>query len=91
MLFCWDDDEGGNVDHIAEHGLTPDEVESAFNVIRQKLPTSVATSTSKEHHVCSSGVAAVGTFHVPFTEFLGESRYRRRHTECACYSCRIRL
>ena len=33
MLFCWDDDEGGNVDHIAEHGLTPDEVESAFDDI----------------------------------------------------------
>ena len=35
--------------------------------------------------MCSSGVKVVGTFHVPFTEFLCESRYRGRHTECACY------
>ena len=35
-------------------------------------------------------VKVVGTFHVPFTEFLGESRYRGRHTECACYFCRKR-
>ena len=35
MLFCRDDDEGGNVDHIAEHGLTPDEVESALDDIRR--------------------------------------------------------
>ena len=84
MLFCWDDNEGGNVDHIAEQGLTPDEVESAFDVMQQKLLTSVATPTSKEHQVCFSGAAVVGTFPVPFTEFLGESRSRRRHTECAC-------
>lgn len=35
MLFCWDHDEGGNVEHIAEHGLTTDEVESAFENIRR--------------------------------------------------------
>jgi uncharacterized DUF497 family protein len=30
--FDWDDpdDEGSNVAHVAEHGLTPDEVESAL-------------------------------------------------------------
>ena len=27
---------------------------------------------------------------MPFTEFLGESRSRGRHTECACYFCRTR-
>jgi uncharacterized DUF497 family protein len=26
-LFLWDDEKGGNVEHIAEHGLTPDDVE----------------------------------------------------------------
>lgn len=25
--FIWDDGPGGNVEHIAEHGLTPEEVE----------------------------------------------------------------
>jgi uncharacterized DUF497 family protein len=31
-LFDWDDldDESGNMAHIAEHGLTPEEVESAI-------------------------------------------------------------
>jgi uncharacterized DUF497 family protein len=31
-LIDWDDpdDEGSNTAHVAEHGLTPDEVESAF-------------------------------------------------------------
>ena len=32
-LFLWDDSPGGNVEHIAEHGLTPEEVESAFDNI----------------------------------------------------------
>ena len=32
-LFLWDDGPDGNVEHIAEHGLTPDEVESAFDNI----------------------------------------------------------
>ncbi len=32
-MFLWVDDPGGNVEHIAEHGLTPDEVESAFDDI----------------------------------------------------------
>ena len=26
----WDDDPGGNVDHIAINGLTPEEVEDVF-------------------------------------------------------------
>ena len=32
-MFLWDYGPGGNVEHIAEHGLTPDEVESAFDLI----------------------------------------------------------
>ena len=30
-MFLWVDEPGGNVEHIAEHGLAPDEVESAFD------------------------------------------------------------
>ena len=40
---------------------------------------------------CLTEFKVVGTFHVPFTEFLCESRYRGRHTECAYYFCRKRL
>lgn len=32
-MFLWDHSPGGNVEHIAEHGLTPAEVESAFENI----------------------------------------------------------
>ena len=32
-MFLWDDAPGSNVEHIAEHGLAPEEVESAFDNI----------------------------------------------------------
>jgi uncharacterized DUF497 family protein len=31
--YFWDDEEGGNVEHIEEHGLTPDDVEEAFQCV----------------------------------------------------------
>jgi uncharacterized DUF497 family protein len=40
--FLWDDSPGGNVEHIAEHGLTPEDVESAFENI-EKRTTSRST------------------------------------------------
>jgi uncharacterized DUF497 family protein len=30
-MFLWDHSPGGNVEHISEHDLTPEEVESAFD------------------------------------------------------------
>lgn len=38
-LFLWDDDpKTGNVAHIAEHGLSPEDVEHAFqNVLRETM------------------------------------------------------
>ncbi|MFM9961539.1 MAG: hypothetical protein ACKV2Q_09960 [Planctomycetaceae bacterium] len=35
-LFLWDDALGSHVEHIAEHGLTPEEVESAFDNIETR-------------------------------------------------------
>jgi hypothetical protein len=32
-LYLWDDEEGGNVEHLAEHDLTPDDVENAFRTV----------------------------------------------------------
>jgi hypothetical protein len=32
-MFLWVNDPGGNVEHLAEHSLTPAEVESAFGDI----------------------------------------------------------
>jgi hypothetical protein len=43
QVFLWDDAPGGNVEHIAEHGLTPDMVESAFEFIERQT-TSRSTS-----------------------------------------------
>ena len=42
-MFLWDDAPGSNVEHIAEHGLAPEEVESAFD--------NIETETTS----CSSG------------------------------------
>lgn len=35
-MFLWDYDVGGNVEHVTEHGLTPEEVESAFNAVERE-------------------------------------------------------
>ena len=35
-LFLWDDAPGSHVEHIAEHGLTPEEVESAFESLETR-------------------------------------------------------
>ncbi|MDB5391506.1 MAG: hypothetical protein JWM11_7152 [Planctomycetaceae bacterium] len=42
-LFLWDDTPGGNVEHTIEHGLTTDEVESAFDFVEVET-TSRSTS-----------------------------------------------
>lgn len=33
--FIWDEEPGGNVDHIAEHGLTPEDVIHAFHHVER--------------------------------------------------------
>ena len=38
--FIWDEEPGGNVDHVGEHGLTPDDVVHAFHHV-------VRTTTSR--------------------------------------------
>ncbi len=41
----WDDDPGGNVEHIAVNGLTPDEVDAVL--LDPYLPTQTNRSTGK--------------------------------------------
>jgi uncharacterized DUF497 family protein len=31
LTIIWDDGPGGNVEHVAEHGLTPEDVEEVLN------------------------------------------------------------
>jgi uncharacterized DUF497 family protein len=42
--FIWNDEPGGNVDHIAEHGLTPADVEA---VICNPLETTTSRSSGR--------------------------------------------
>jgi hypothetical protein len=37
LSIVWDDSEGGNVEHIADHGLTPDEVEDVLRDPKSKF------------------------------------------------------
>src|SRR5262249_19223633 len=41
----WDDEPGGNVEHIAEHGLTPDEVDAVLN--DDSIPTIYSHSSGR--------------------------------------------
>ncbi len=41
----WDDDPGGNVEHIAVNGLTPDEVDAVL--LDPYLPTQTSRSTGR--------------------------------------------
>jgi uncharacterized DUF497 family protein len=42
--FIWDEEPGGNVDHIAEHGLTPEDVIHAFHHV---IRTTTSRSTGR--------------------------------------------
>ena len=53
----WDDDPGQNVDHIAEHGLTPDEVDEVL--LDDSLPTSWSNTTGRP---CKFGHTSTGKY-----------------------------
>lgn len=45
VQVLWDDEPGQNVDHIAEHGLTPDEVDDVL--LDDTIPTGFSRSTGR--------------------------------------------
>jgi hypothetical protein len=51
----WDDEPGGNVEHVAEHGLTPDEVDEVL--LDDSLPTSFSASSGCP---CKFGYTSTG-------------------------------
>ena len=53
----WDDEPEGNVEHIAEHGLTPEEVESVL--LDDGVPTAFSRSTNRP---CKFGYTFSGKF-----------------------------
>src|SRR5437773_1797917 len=44
-IVIWDDEPGANVDHIAEHGLTPDEVDEVL--MNQRIPVGHSKSSGQ--------------------------------------------
>jgi hypothetical protein len=53
----WDYDPGGNVDHIAVNGLTPDEVEEVL--CDDSIPTANSNSTGRP---CKFGYTSTGKY-----------------------------
>jgi hypothetical protein len=51
----WDDEPGGNVEHVAEHGLTPDEVDAVL--LDDLIPTAHSDSTGRP---CKFGYTSTG-------------------------------
>jgi hypothetical protein len=51
----WDDQPGGNIEHIAEHGLTPDEVDEVL--LDDTIPTAYSASTGRP---CKFGRTSTG-------------------------------
>jgi len=45
ISVVWDDEPGGNVEHIAEHGLTPDEVDGVL--LDDSIPTAYSASSGR--------------------------------------------
>ena len=53
----WDDEPGQNVDHIAENGLTPDEVDEVL--LNDALPTAHSNSSGRP---CKFGYTTTGKY-----------------------------
>jgi uncharacterized DUF497 family protein len=55
VTVIWDDEPGANVDHVAEHGLTPDEVDEVL--LDDRIPTGFSASTGRP---CKIGYTSTG-------------------------------
>jgi uncharacterized DUF497 family protein len=54
-IVFWDDEPGGNVEHVAEHGLTPDEVDEVL--LDDSIPTAYSHSSGRP---CKFGYTSTG-------------------------------
>lgn len=55
--IVWDDELGGNVEHITEHGLTCDEVDEVL--LDDSNPTAFSSSTGRP---CKFGYTSTGKY-----------------------------
>jgi hypothetical protein len=51
----WEDEPGGNVEHVADHGLTPDEVDEVL--LDDSIPTAYSDSSGRP---CKFGQTSTG-------------------------------
>jgi hypothetical protein len=56
-VVIWDDEPGGNVDHVGEHGLTPEEVDDVL--LDDKIPTARSRKTGRP---CKQGYTSTGKY-----------------------------
>lgn len=57
VTVIWDEEPGGNVDHVAENGLTPDEVDEVL--LDETLSTAFSNSTGRP---CKFGSTSTGKY-----------------------------
>lgn len=56
-IVIWDDEPGGNVEHVAEHGLTPEEVDEVL--LDDSIPTAHSATTNWP---CKFGYISTGKY-----------------------------
>jgi hypothetical protein len=62
-----DDEPGGNVEHIKEHGLTPDEVDEVL--LDDAIPTAHSDSTGRP---CKFGYTSTGKYIIVIWDELSD-------------------
>jgi hypothetical protein len=67
VSVIWDDEPGGNVEHVAANGLTPDEVDEVL--LDDSIPTSHSASTGRP---CKFGHTSTGKYIIVIWDELSD-------------------
>ncbi len=71
VTILWDDEAGGNAEHVGDHGLTPDEIDAVL--LGPGRPT---TSTSPPYRPCKFGWTPTGRHIVVVWDEVSEDTIR---------------
>ena len=66
VMTVWDDSPGGNVEHLAEHGVTPDEFEE---VLAARFAAREVREGNPAHWLCRGYTRARRFLHIVFEYF----------------------